>query len=70
MKAFTVRLEDTLAKRLELIARATGNSINDELTEAVRMLIKHRMKDPGVREQLEQVLAEERRVADELVAMA
>jgi hypothetical protein len=65
-RALTVRLDDTRARQIELIARAADSSVNDEIAAAVVDRIEARKQDAEFQKRLHELLEKEHAAARDL----
>ena len=65
-KSMVLRLDQTLAERLQVVADAEGRSVSDVVREAIADLVERRGKDKAFLHLLEENLARQERVLREL----
>lgn len=67
-KALTLRLDETQAEKLEILAMARGNAVVDELRDAVCEHIDAWLKDAEVEEAVAQLQALKRKLGEALAS--
>lgn len=56
MKNTTIRIEESELADLELLAKAEGRSVSDEIREGIALLLEHKRNDPGLPGRIDELM--------------